>query len=314
MSSVKTQKVSEHVQMIGLPCLGMKEFLSSFVLAGEKKAIFEAGTTTTAPLLLEGLNELGIGPEEIDYLIVSHIHLDHAGGSGYLAQKMPNAKVLVHERGARHLIDPSKLIASTKKVFGDNDVVADHYGEILPVPADRVIPMRDGDRVDLGGGRELQVIHSPGHAPHHLCVYDTLTRGIFSGEALGVRVEEMNLYSPSTPMPDFDLDQSINSILRLLEFNPEIIYFSHYGFSRDVQTTVYKIIGQLMSWGHLIRQSPPEEAGRMLTDYVLRTEWAQWNSLALAETCDRREMVEWLTWRIGAVLAPGFQSYFRRKE
>jgi glyoxylase-like metal-dependent hydrolase (beta-lactamase superfamily II) len=311
---VYNQVVNEHVYMVGLPCLGIKPLLSSFVLAGEKIALFEAGTTSTAPLLLEGLSRLGVKREDIDYLIVSHIHMDHAGGSGYLAGEFPNAKVMVHERGAKHLIDPSKLIASTRKVFGDKDVIVEHYGEIIPIPEERVVPLKDGDVIDLGGSRRLRVIHTPGHAPHHLCLYDPLTKGIFSGEALGIWVEDLNIFSPSTPMPDFNLDQSISSILRLLEYDTEIIYFSHFGYTRAVQDTIYKIIGQLNCWGQIIKESPPDEAGARLTRYVLEKEWAQWNSARLAEEKGRKDMLDWLTWRIGAVLAPGFQNFYRLKK
>lgn len=312
--SVYTQVINKNVYMIGLPCLGIKLLLSPFVLVGEKITLFEAGTTSTAHLLLEGLDQLGIKRADVDYLIVSHIHLDHAGGTGYLARELPRAKVMAHERGARHLIDPSRLIASTRKVFGDKDVINDHYGEIIPIPAERVISLRDGDVVDLGGGRQLQVIYTPGHAPHHLCLYDPQTKGIFSGEALGVWIDDINIYSPSTPMPDFNLDQSLASALRLLEYDAEIIYLSHFGYTRDVQNTIYKIIGQLICWSEVIRNGPPEEAGARLTRYVLEKEWAQWNSARLAEEKDRKDMLEWMTWRISTVLAPGFQNFFRRKD
>ena len=313
-NSVYAQVINENVYMCGLPCLGIKLLLSPFVLVGEKIALFEAGTTSTAPLLLEGLDQLGVKRADVDYLIVSHIHLDHAGGAGYLARELPGAKVMVHEKGARHLIDPSRLIASTKKVFGDKDVISDHYGEIIPIPAERVIPLRDGDVIDLGVNRQLKVIFTPGHAPHHLCLYDPLTKGIFSGEALGVWVDDINIYSPSTPMPDFDLDQSLASVFRLLEYDAQILYLSHFGYTQDVQNTIYKIVGQLVCWGEVIQNSPPEEAGARLTKYVLEKEWAQWDSARLAEEKDRKDMLEWMTWRIGAVLAPGFQNFYRRKE
>jgi glyoxylase-like metal-dependent hydrolase (beta-lactamase superfamily II) len=299
--------------MIGLPCLGIRELLSAYVLTGEKNAVFEAGTTNTAPLLLEGLSRLGIRREDIDYLIVSHIHLDHAGGAGFLAGELPSAKVMVHETGARHLIDPSRLIASTKKVFGEKKVM-DLYGEIIPIPAERVISLRDGDVVDLGGGRRLKVIHTPGHAPHHLSLYDPLTKGVFSGEALGVWADDIKVFSPSTPMPDFNLDHSIASILRLLEYDAEIIYFSHYGCTEDVQNTLYKIIGQLLCWGQIVRSGPEDDAGGRLARYVLEKEWAQWDSVRLAEEKGRKDIIEWMTWRTAAVLAPGIINFYRQKQ
>lgn len=311
--SVYTRSVNRHTHMIGLPCLGIRELLSSYVLTGERNAIFEAGTTNTAPLLLEGLDQLGVRREDIDYLIVSHIHLDHAGGAGFLAGELPAAKVLVHEKGARHLIDPARLVAGTQKVFGEKRVM-ELYGEVLPVPAERVIPLRDGDLVDLGGGRQLKVIHTPGHAPHHISLYDPFTQGIFSGESLGVWVEDIKVFSPSTPMPDFNLDHSIASILRLLEYGSEIVYFSHYGYTEDVQNTFYKIIGQLICWGEIVRSGPEEGAGARLARYVREKEWAQWDSMRLAGELDRRELIEWMAWRTAAVLAPGIQNFYRQKR
>jgi len=299
--------------MIGLPCLGIKNLLSPYVLTGEKIAIFEAGTTNTAPLLLEGLDRLGIRREDIDYLIVSHIHLDHAGGAGFLAGELPSAKVLAHEAGARHLIDPSRLIASTKKVFGEKKVM-ELYGEIIPIPAERVIPLKDGDLVDLGGGRRLEVIYTPGHAPHHLSLYDPLTKGIFSGEALGVWVEDIGVFSPSTPMPDFNLDQSVASVLRLLEYDAGVVYFSHYGWTEDVQNTLYKIIGQLMCWGQVVRSGSEEDAGRRLARYVREKEWEQWDTVRLAQERNRGELLEWMAWRTSAVLAPGILNFYRQKQ
>ena len=299
--------------MIGLPCLGIRDLFSAYVLTGERNALFEAGTTNTAPMLLEGLDRLGIRREDIDYLIVSHIHLDHAGGAGFLAGELPAARIMVHEAGARHLIDPGRLIAGTKKVFGEKKVM-DLYGEIIPIPAAKVVPLRDGDSVDLGGGRRLKVIHTPGHAPHHLSLHDPLTKGLFSGEALGVWADEIKVFSPSTPMPDFNLDHSIASVLRLLEYDTETIYFSHYGYTDDVQNTIYKIIGQLICWGQVVRAGPEENAGARLSRYVSEKEWAQWDSVRLAEDKGRKDLMDWLTWRTGAVLAPGIINFYRQKQ
>lgn len=303
-----TQIINQNVSMINLPCLGIKKLLTPFVLIHDKIAIFEAGTTNTAELLLEGLEQLGISPKDVDYLIVSHIHLDHAGGAGYLAQKMPQAKVMVHEKGARHLIDPSRLIAATKKVFGSKDVIKEHYGDIIPIPEEQVIALGDGDKIDLGPGRQTKIIHTPGHAPHHLCLYDPITNGIFSGEALGILVKDLNMYSPSTPMPDFNLSQSIDSILRLLAYDIQIIYLSHAGYTRQVQDTIYKIIGQLICWEKIIKDSPEKEAADNLKAYVLQKEWPQWNTTALAKEHNLEDNIKWLTWRIGAVLAPGIKN------
>lgn len=277
MDAVYAEKITEDTYMIGLPCLGVRLLTSSYVLVGKKVILFETGITKSADFLLAGLDQLGLARSDIDYLIVSHIHLDHAGATGYLAQQFSRARVMVHEKGAQHLIDPSRLVASTKKVFGEN-VIRDEYGEVVPIPDERVIPLADGDVIDLGNGRLLEVFHTPGHAAHHLCLFDRSNRSLLAGEALGLYFADLATLTPSTSMPDFDLDANIASIFRLIDLAPRRIYFSHFGYTDDVQRTFYTVIGQLLAWGEVVRTSPPEETKERLTAYVLEKEWAAWGT------------------------------------
>lgn len=306
--------INQHLSVIKLPCLGVDNLLAAYVLTGEKNAVFETGVTNTAPLLLEGLSKLGIKPDDVHFLIVSHIHMDHAGGLGYLSRYLPNAKVLVHERGAKHLIDPSRLIASTKKVFGERDVVTDNYGEMLPVPADRVVALHDQDVIELGNGRELKIIFTPGHAPHHLCIFDNQSKGIFTGEALGTYIADVNTLSPSPLMPDFNLEMTIDSILRLTQFEAKALYFSHCSSTTDVQNTIYRSIGQLLAWSNVVRNFPPTEAGDKLTEYVMKAEWDQWSTVNLGKEKGLDQLLEWLSWRIKAVLEPALRNDLIRRD
>jgi glyoxylase-like metal-dependent hydrolase (beta-lactamase superfamily II) len=205
-----------------------------FVVRGEKIAIIETGSSLSAPYILAGLKELGIAPEQVEYVIVTHIHLDHAGGVGYILPNFPNATVVAHPRAGRHLIDPSRLIQGAKAVYGDD--LERLYGEILPVPAERVLIRDDGEQLDLGGGHLLTFYDTPGHAKHHFSIHDPAARGIFTGDTVGLRyVKELTGWDfeciyPSTSPTDFDRDAVMRSIEKL-ERLPGVdrIFHTHFG-------------------------------------------------------------------------------------
>jgi len=164
----QTQQVGDNIFSIDVKDRG-EGFTSAYLIKGKKLALIDCGPTSSADVLLAGLQELGIDPLDIDYLIATHIHLDHAGGAGYLAQKLPKLKVLVHENGAKHLVDPSRLKAGASKYWGEAFSV---FGELVPVLDHRVQALQDGAEIDLGGGRCLKVIDTVGHSPHHLIPED----------------------------------------------------------------------------------------------------------------------------------------------
>lgn len=212
--------------------MGVPERTAVYVLRAERTALIESGPTPGAPRVLAGLESAGIRPEEVHYIIVTHIHLDHAGGSGYLLRHLPNARVYVHARGARHLNDPARLIAGARELYGSN--FDRFFGEVVPVPADRLYSPQDGETLDLGG-RVLTFYDTPGHARHCLSVYDSATRGIFPGDSAGIRfyaiVKEcgQEFILPSAVPPQFEPDAAIASAERLRALKPEYIYFTHFG-------------------------------------------------------------------------------------
>jgi len=185
-------------------------------------AIIEPGPGVLVPDIQEAARELGLSSPE--YIIPTHIHLDHAGGSGRLAEVFPDTKIVVNQEGARHIIEPSRLIASTRMAFGDD--FESIYGPILPVPESRLKVVSDGDRLTLGG-RELLIVNTPGHAAHHIAIFDTKTRGLFSGESLGL------IYSPGYPPlpavapPSFDMELYLNDMENLKALKPRLIFYSH---------------------------------------------------------------------------------------
>ena len=196
-----------------------------------RAAFVDVGTNDSVPYLMAALGELGLAPEAVDYLLLTHVHLDHAGGAGRLMRELPNARAVLHPRGALHMLDPSKLIAGSKQVYGA-ERFARLYGELLPIPAARLTAAADGEQIRLGG-RTLELIHTPGHAMHHLCVVDAAHASIFTGDTFGISYRALdtprgNFITPSTVPTQFDPVQHLASIDRLLSYRPESMYLMHF--------------------------------------------------------------------------------------
>ena len=201
-----------------------------------RAAFVDVGTNSSVPYLLAGLEELGMAREAVDYVLLTHVHLDHAGGAGRLMQELPNARALLHPRGAPHMIDPTKLMAGSRAVYGER--LEELYGTLVPIPAERVRAVEDGERVRLGG-RTLELIHVPGHALHHYAVVDQAHRSIFAGDTFGISYRALDtergaFITPTTPPSQFDPDQHIASIDRMLSYRPESMYLMHFSRVTDV--------------------------------------------------------------------------------
>lgn len=196
-----------------------------------RAAFVDVGSNDSVPYLLAALAELGIAREAVDYVLLTHVHLDHAGGAGRLMRELPNAQALLHPRGAPHMIDPAKLIAGSKVVYGE-ERFRRLYGELVPIPPARVRVVQDGERVKLGA-RTLELIHTPGHAQHHYAVVDAAHASLFSGDTFGISyraldTENGNFITPSTVPTQFDPQQHLASIDRMLSFAPESVYLMHF--------------------------------------------------------------------------------------
>jgi glyoxylase-like metal-dependent hydrolase (beta-lactamase superfamily II) len=194
-------------------------------------AFVDVGTNYSVPHLLAGLQELAISPQDVDYVFITHVHLDHAGGAGLLLQSLPAARLVAHPRGAPHLIEPAKLIAASKTVYGE-DLYRELYGELIPVPASRVITGEDGQHFDLRG-RSFQLLHTPGHALHHYCLVDLAHHNLFTGDTFGLSYRELDTAQgafgvPTTTPTQFDPVQLIASIDRLMATEPRAAYLMHY--------------------------------------------------------------------------------------
>jgi len=200
-------------------------------------AVVETGNNESSDRILKVLASRGRQAGEVSHVIVTHVHLDHAGGAGRLMQQMPNATLVAHPRGARHVIDPSRLEASARAVYGDQQF-DEMYGSLVPVPEDRVILMEDGDSLDIGK-RRLFFIDTPGHARHHFCIWDEQTRGWFTGDTFGISYRELDTENgpfvfPTTTPVQFDPPALIASMKRMMEKKPANMYLTHFGRVQDV--------------------------------------------------------------------------------
>lgn len=225
---------------------GMDQLTAGFLVEGPEPALVETGSQSSAGTVRDALHEAGVGPMDLRWLIVTHIHLDHAGAVGDLAREFPSATVVVHERGARHLLDPTRLIDSAGRVYGA--LLDDLYGRLDPVPADRLVAAGDGFRVDVGAGRTLVMVDSPGHAKHHHAVLDEATGTLMVGDAVGVRLPDIGVLRPATPPPDFDLDQAVASLRRFRGLRPQQVVLTHYGVVPGADETLAAAEDVLHRW------------------------------------------------------------------
>jgi glyoxylase-like metal-dependent hydrolase (beta-lactamase superfamily II) len=256
---------------------------------GGRAAFVDVGTNFSVPYLLAALAVLGIERSAVDYLLLTHVHLDHAGGAGALLRELPNARALLHPRGAAHLIDPQKLIAGSKVVYGE-ERFARLYGELVPLPAARVQQVQDGERVTLGA-RTLELIHTPGHALHHYAVVDAAHASIFPGDTFGISYRALDTAQgafifPTTPPTQFDPQQLVASIERLLSYRPESMYLMHFSRVSDVPRLGASLKRQVRALAALARahaQDADPAAG------IRAALWQQWLAAARAHGCGQNE-------------------------
>jgi glyoxylase-like metal-dependent hydrolase (beta-lactamase superfamily II) len=225
---------------------GMTSVTAGYLLAAPRPALIECGPALAVDNVIAGLRSLGMDPDDLAYLVLTHIHLDHAGGAGDVAAAFPNATVVVSEIGARHLNDPTRLNASAGQVYGElYDTV---YGACTPIEASRIRGVADGDLLELGNGRSLELLYTPGHAKHHVGVHDSDTGAIFSGDSVGVKLPGMSHLRPATPPADFHLEAALASLERYQGREPSRVYLAHYGPVDPPDAALDEAIERLRLW------------------------------------------------------------------
>ncbi|MBV8605428.1 MAG: MBL fold metallo-hydrolase [Pelomonas sp.] len=238
-----------------------EHFDAAYLLVEDDRAAFiDTGTNFSVPRLLAALDAVGLEPEAVDWVIPTHVHLDHAGGVGLLMQSLPNARLLCHPRGLRHMIDPKVLYMSARSVYGDAEMRR-AYGRLVPVPAERGAPSFDGQVIRLAG-RELLLLDTPGHARHHHCIWDARSRGWFSGDTFGLSYREFDgaagpwILPTSTPV-QFEPEALQASIARLLSYAPESMYLTHYhrvGDAARLGALLHAQIDQMVELALMLRE------------------------------------------------------------
>jgi glyoxylase-like metal-dependent hydrolase (beta-lactamase superfamily II) len=243
-------EVADGVTAIDTFMGGRERYTAGYLLEADEPALIETGPGTSVRRVTEALHRLGIGAGDLAHVVVTHIHLDHAGGAGALSTRFPRASVWVHERGAPHLADPTRLVASTARVWGEREM-RELFGATEAVARERLRSLRDGDAIELGG-RRLEVLDTPGHASHHVAVVDGRTGAVFTGDALGIHVPDLPVLRPATPPPEFDLERYVASIERIRGRARSILLFAHFGPLTDVGATCDLAIRRVRDWAQVV--------------------------------------------------------------
>jgi glyoxylase-like metal-dependent hydrolase (beta-lactamase superfamily II) len=237
---------------------GWERVTAGYLIEGSAPLLIETGSQTSVPVLLAALAQIGVGPAELAGVAVTHIHLDHAGGVGNVARAFPAATVYVHEKGARHLADPARLIDSASRVYGP--LLDSLYGRLDPTPPERLHVLADGEEIEVGPGRTLVAVDSPGHAKHHVGLHDSLSGVLFAGDAVGVKLPDGGVLRPSTPPPDFDLDQAITSLGKFAARRPSGIALAHYGLLDHPEELLAEAEDALRQWAETAEKAYQEGA------------------------------------------------------
>ena len=256
------------IETIDLNFMGTEQVIASFLLIGEDSAaLVETGPTTCLDDLMGGLKHHGVSPEDVSQVFLTHVHLDHAGASGNLAELLPNATFYVHEIGYPHLVDPSKLLKSATRIYGDR--MEELWGEVLPVPEDRLESLGDGGEIETVGGI-LTAYDTPGHAYHHFAYLEPESGTLFAGDVAGIRLPGQSYVRPPTPPPEIDVDAWMQSIQTVRQIGPRVVCPTHYGSYEDVDRHMGELEQRLQDWLLFVEEQMDEGAEREQIAYELK--------------------------------------------
>ncbi len=258
----KAVRIDDDLWVLDTFYQGEPGVIASYLLTGSAGlGLVDVGSAASVEQVLSGVRAAGFDPRDIQHLVLTHIHLDHAGAAGTLTRLLPHAQVYVHRIGAPHLIDPSKLLSSAERIYGDR--MQTLWGNMEPVPAERLTILDDGDKLAVGD-RTLHALYTPGHAIHHLAYHDEAHAAVFAGDVAGVRLEGMGFVRPPTPPPDLNLEDWNASLDRLAALDLRTLYLPHFGAAGDIPAHFAQLRKRLADWGEVllpgIRAGKPDEA------------------------------------------------------
>jgi glyoxylase-like metal-dependent hydrolase (beta-lactamase superfamily II) len=268
----QTYHAADGITGVDTRMAGKTSITSAYLLHGGEPALVETGPTTSAEAVTAGLDAIGLSPNDLAHIVVTHIHLDHAGGVGTLAREFPRATMWVHERGASHLVDPTRLLASATRVYGPERLQR-IFGPVEPVPSDRLRAVSDGDLIALGD-RHLEVLYTPGHASHHVALVDSRSGAVFTGDALGIHLPDDRVLRPATPPPDIDVEAGLESIDRIRQRAQSVLLFSHFGPVEEVEELCGIAASRLRKWAEIVHDAlrDTEDIDRVTELLARRTE------------------------------------------
>lgn len=293
---MKIEEIAEKTYRFETPIPGVGLVFSVYLINVDNGILIEPGPSAAVPAIQDGMKQLGM--RDLSWIIPTHIHMDHSGGTGSLAELFPKANVIAHPKSLKHIIDPTRLIQSTKKTYGDN--FENLYGPVLPILESRVIVPEDKVAISVGD-RKLQIIYAPGHAPHHIAIYDSETGGLFCGEALGMATDDP---LPAPAAPSFNMNDYLHTMQKLKVLEPQALFYSHGGAMLDPGKRISRAMENTQIYADIILGYI--KSG--LTKKVMREKITEYASNQFPNEWES-DMVH--VWRTGVI--EGYSTYFKSK-
>ncbi len=310
-ASAQLTAVGDGIFAIDVEYLRPLQDSSHLIVEGDRAAFVDTGTNNSVPLLLDGLRQQGLGPENVDFVFLTHIHLDHAGGAGLHMQQLPSARCVIHPRGARHMISPERLIKGTEAVYGV-ERTREMYGDIQPIEEGRVVVAEDEQWIDFNG-RQVQPLFTEGHARHHYCLNDPASRGVFTGDSFGISYRELDTAAgefiyPTTTPASFDPDEAHKAVDRVMACDPQQLYLTHYSrvtdlerLARDMHEGIDAFVAMALEHrdaedrGRRIEESMFDHLAQRLEDHGFKGDRdAMWSVVDIDVILNSAGLVSWL--------------------
>lgn len=301
------ERIAERTGLVDVEYLGKEHYIACAILEGDSGiALIDPGPSVSLPKLEEGLGRGGYSLDDVEAVLLTHIHLDHAGATGTIVARNPSVRVCVHERGAKHMVDPTRLLASARRLYDEQ--MDELWGEFLSVPADNVEPLSGGESVGPEG-HEVEVAYTPGHAWHHVSYFDPATGIAYVGDTAGIRIAGDDFVLPVTPPPDIDLDAWEESLQAIEAWRPERLFVTHSGPGENVPAHLEQFRDRLMQWSLAVQRAmksdkPCEECAE---------EFSKWVSDDLHQSMTQERVALYQQGGMPFVSCQGLERYWRKK-